>query len=101
MKTALGGSVREDRQVKTDDARPSDCTITLVPLYTCSCKEPWVATSGWAYLEAEGWGLGGQRVETKGGLSKQTKQSLSGYRQAKHRESPRHGFCFCFVPISL
>lgn len=64
MKTALSGSVREDRQVKTDDARPNDCTIILVPCYTCSCKEPWVATSGRAYLMPEGWGLGGQRVET-------------------------------------
>lgn len=53
MKTALSGSVKEDRQVKTDDARPGDCPIILVPCYTCSCKEPWVATSGRAYLEAE------------------------------------------------
>lgn len=59
MKTALSGSVREDRQVKTDDARPGDCPIILVPRYTCSCEEPWVATSGRAYLEAEGWGPGG------------------------------------------
>lgn len=79
MKTALSGSVREDRQVKTDDARPGDCPIILVPCYTCSCKEPWVATSGQAYLEAEGWGLGGQTVETKGDLSEHTKQRLAGY----------------------
>lgn len=101
MKTALSGSVREDRQVKTDDARPGDRPIILVLCYTCSCKEPRVATSGRAYLEAEGWGLGGQTVETKGDLSEQTKQRLAGYRQAKRREGPRHGFCFCFVPISL
>lgn len=101
MKTALSGSVREDRQVKTDDAHPCDYPMILVPRYTCSCKEPWVTTSGWAYLGAEGWGLGGQRVETKEDLSEQTKQSLAGYRQAKRRQDPRHGFCFCFVPISL
>lgn len=59
MKTALSGSVREDRQVKTDDARPGDCPIILAPRYTCSCKEPQVATSGRAYLEAEGLGPGG------------------------------------------
>lgn len=72
MKTALSGFVREDRQVKTDDAHPGDGPIILVPYYTCSCKEPWVATSGRAYLEAEGWGLGGQTVKTKGDLSEQT-----------------------------
>lgn len=96
-KTALGGSVREDRQVETDDGV---CTIVLVPCYTCSCTEPRVATSGRAYLEAEGWGLGGQREETKGGLSEQTKQRLAGYRQAKRQEDPGHGFCYCFVPVS-
>lgn len=100
MKTALSGSVREDRQVKTDDACPGVCPMVLVPHYTCSCKEPWVATSGQAYLEAEGWGLGGQRVETKEDLSEQTKQKLAGYRQAKRQEDPRHVFCFYFVPIS-
>lgn len=101
MKTALSGSVREDRQVKTDDACPGDCPIISEPFYTCSCKEPRVATSGRAYLEAEGWGLGGQTVETKGGLSEQTKQRLAGYRHAKHREDWRHGFSFCFIPINL
>lgn len=101
MKTALSGSVREDRQVKTDDARPGDCPIILVPCFTCSCEEPWVATSGRAYLEAEGRGLGGQTVETKGDLSEETKQRLAGYRQVKWREDQRHGFSFSSVPISL
>lgn len=32
MKTALSGSVREDGQVKTDDARPGDWPIIAVPL---------------------------------------------------------------------
>lgn len=79
MKTALSRSDREDRQVKTDDACPRVSSIVLVPYYTCSCKEPWVATSGQAYLEAEGWSLGGQRLETKGDLSEETKQRLAGY----------------------
>lgn len=98
MKTALSGFVREDRQVKTDDAHPGDCPIILVPYYTRSCKEPWVATSGRAYLEAEGWGLGGQTVKTKGDLSEQTKQRLAGYRQAKCREGPKTWFVLLFCP---
>lgn len=79
MKTALSRSDRKDRQVKTDDACPRVCPIVLVPYYTCSCKEPWVATSGQAYLEAEVWGLGGQRLESKEDLSEQTKQRVAGY----------------------
>ena len=86
----------EDRQVKTDDARPGDCPIILVPLrHMWLPRKPWVATSGQAYLEAGG--LRGHRAGTKGDLSDKTKQRLAGYRQAKRGEDPRHVFCFCIA----
>lgn len=105
MKTALSRSVREDGQVKTDDARPGDCPIRLVPCYTCSCKEPrgrhiWPGLT--LRLRARRGGgawEGGQRVETKGDLSEQTKQRLAGYRQAKRGERARHTG-FCSSPVS-
>lgn len=72
MKTALSGSVREDRQVKTDDVRPGDCPIALVPPLHMQLWRPGVRHI-WPGFP-RGWrlkGLGGQTVETKGDLSEQ------------------------------